>query len=538
MRRAAFATMLLSLAACSGAGTSSGVPSPGFDSRDDRVLISTFSDVEGVAVSDRYLFAVSGQSLAIHERRFRQWLQPHRLEDRFFRGAVELMAADPLEEAVWIASSGRVLYVRVFPPSEVSALVPGVPGAIVFDARNPSSGAFVYTTAGWTQVSRTGAAFRVGGNQVPPAGQRIVASSLRDVLDRYPSLRNFAPMLTRDGTNRSWPIVAGSIAPNETEVWLGTRGGGLFRVDPVFNRSEQVEYGLLDEGAGTLARAGDDVLVAGLGLPGSRGGLTHFTEDLQRWRWLESNPLRPLANARTFSMDVFGDVAWLATDRGVARVDLRDADNVRLFTTSRGLPAQEALSVAATADGAWVGTAQGLVFVGTNAVSQPLGDNAPVRALALAGDTLWVGTERGLLALSPAVATSSLRRPAAATSELRLTQPIRALALADTVLAVVTERDLLYVDRRSGAVTPSAAATRPSVIGAISAASADASTIWVTGQRGVIIFQRGSALTRVLSAPGHIPGAAFDVLLDPGWAWIATREGVLRLRRTTDGMPR
>lgn len=538
MMRATRGICLTALAACSGAAPGAGGPSPSFDAREDRVLITTFSNVEGVAVSDRYTFAVSGATLATYERRFRQWLPPHRIEDRFVAGDVQLMAADPLEEAVWIAGSGRVLYVRVFPPSESSALVAGRPSAIMFDARNPSSGAFVLASGGWVQLSRTGAAFRVSADQLPPPGQRLVAPTLRTVLDRYPSLRNFAPLLTRDGSNRSWPIISGAAAPNESEVWLGSRGGGLFRVDPVFNQSEQIEYGLLDEGAGALARLGDDVLAAPLGLPGSRGGLTHMSADLQRWRWLESNPFRPLADARAFDMDASGDAIWVATERGVARVDARNAEDVRLWSTSRGLPAAEALSVAATPTGAWVGTAAGAVFIAGDRASDPVGGGVPVRALALSGDTLWVGTESGLFALSPATPGGALRRPAAAEREPRLTQPIRALALADSVLVVVTERDLLLVNRRSGVVTPGAAATSPSVVGPISAAAADGNTIWVTGGRGVIIFQRGSALTRVLSAPGQIPGAAYDVTLDPAWAWVATREGVLRMRRSTDGMPR
>jgi hypothetical protein len=54
----------------------------------------------------------------------------------------------------------------------------------------------------------------------------------------------------------------------------------------------------------------------------------------------------------------------------------------------------------------------------------------------------------------------------------------------------------------------------------------------------VLVIARATEVTRRLSAGAQIPGAAYDVLLDPQWAWIATREGLIRMQRTTDGLPR
>ncbi len=66
----------------------------------------------------------------------------------------------------------------------------------------------------------------------------------------------------------------------------------------------------------------------------------------------------------------------------------------------------------------------------------------------------------------------------------------------------------------------------------------DATTIWIVGGRGVLVVDRASGVRRVLGAGVHVPAAAYDVLLDPQWAWIATREGLIRMQRTSDGMPR
>ena len=72
-------------------------------------------------------------------------------------------------------------------------------------------------------------------------------------------------------------------------------------------------------------------------------------------------------------------------------------------------------------------------------------------------------------------------------------------------------------------------------VGRVFAVAADAQTVWVTGDRGVAVVSRGSGVQRVLPVPSVIPGPALDVTLDPDFAWIATREGVVRLRRLPDG---
>jgi hypothetical protein len=70
------------------------------------------------------------------------------------------------------------------------------------------------------------------------------------------------------------------------------------------------------------------------------------------------------------------------------------------------------------------------------------------------------------------------------------------------------------------------------------AVAADAHTIWVAGDRGVLVVSRASGVQRVLPVPSTIPAPALDVTLDADFAWIATRQGVVRLRRLPDGTVR
>jgi ligand-binding sensor domain-containing protein len=70
------------------------------------------------------------------------------------------------------------------------------------------------------------------------------------------------------------------------------------------------------------------------------------------------------------------------------------------------------------------------------------------------------------------------------------------------------------------------------------AVAADSQTIWVAGERGVAVVSRASGVQRVLAVPSAIPAPALDVMLDADFAWIATRQGVVRLRRLPDGTVR
>lgn len=525
-------------------GSSSGLGPLG-SRREERVLISEASEITGVAASRRFVFATTRSQLLVLDRQHGRWLLPVSLGSSF-GAAGNAVAADPAEDAAWIAMPGVLVYYNPALDMLTSAIVPGVVDAIVFDQRDPGAGAYVRASGRWLLASRTGSAIPVGPEMLPPPGARIVAPTLRDLYRQYPALQGTQALLTGDPGSRSWPVVAGAKTPDVSEVWLGTRGGGLYKVDPLFMRAEHFPFGLLERGAGAVAITPDGVWTAGLGAPSpsGRSGLTHASGDLQQWRWLEGPITRPLAGARAYRMAVHGDAIWVATTRGAARLDARDDKLFRLWTLGSGLPADAALAVAATSTGAWVGTARGTVFITDGdsragaqrgAVSAAVAPGTATRALLLAGDTLWLGTDGGLLLLRGASPDSTPRRAAAASREPALNRPIRALAASDSLVAIATDDALVLLDVRSGRLLPRYASLDPRVLRGVTAMAMDARSIWLAGFGGVLMIERSTGLARLLSAPGQMPGEAFDVQLDADFGWVATREGLLRLRRAPSG---
>ena len=513
------------------------------------MVLTAFDVIPAVAASQHTVYVASPDGIAVLDRDFGRWLPPVSFGPGFAAGfgagAVTAMAADPVDEGVWIAAAGSLFYYRPSLGDVSRGIVPGRVDAIVFDQRDPGAGAYLHGPSGWAVATRSGMVSPVDPSRVPPAAARIQPSSLDEVYATYPSLRGAGALLTRDADLRSWPVMSGTISPDRSEVWLGTAGGGLFRVDPLFLKGEQLPFGPLQTATGALARDSDGVWMAGVGAVAgaSRGGLAHTSRDLQLWGWLASPAVsRALAGARALRMSVRGSRLWVATDRGLVALDASDPEHALRWSATSGLPDDRALSVAASDSGAWVGTARGLAYVESAGsaraarstdVHASSGPSAAIRALLLVGDTLWVGSDAGVLLLRGASPDSAPRT--VSINDARLSRSILALASSDSLVAAATDRDLLVIAPATASLVARFDAVNISPVSPVSAMAMDAATIWLAGRGGVLVVSRSSGAARLLPAPGPIPAQALDVVLDPDFAWIATPAGVVRLRRASDG---
>jgi hypothetical protein len=539
VRRAWLAAVLVA-AGCGGAGVGGYTGAPGVSfRREDRVVLTAANYVEAIAVSQRLVFSVTRSGLTIYDRQFDAWQPPVPLPPELGVGRISTIAADPLEDAVWIGTFGAVLFYRPFTDTQIGASVPGMPDVILFDTRDLASGAYVRAGGSWYLVSRIGSATPVPASAVPPPVARIRQPTLQEVYAEYPSLQNFQGLMTRDEQLRSWPVTAVGTAPETEQVWLGTGGNGIFRVDPRFGDAQHLPFGLIAEGAGAVAPAADGMWVASAG-PGrsGRGGLTFVRTDLQQWRWIEGGIDQPFAATRALDLVVRGSIAWVATDRGLFRVDTRSTLGVRRWSLTNGLPDDRALAVASTGAGTWVGTPRGLAFIaetgsGSSAtgVARTMLSGVGVRGLAASGDTVWAATDAGLLGALP---SDTLPRRTIATDS-RLRRPLVAVARVDSLVIAASADEVVALSRGRLLASPRLDRAALGGVGRIRAIAADGQTIWVAGEQGVAVVSRTSGVSRLLPIPTVVPGAALDVALDPDFAWIATPQGVVRLRRLPDG---
>ncbi len=533
-------------------------PLPGVSLRaEDRVVIPSMTVVLGVAISARYVFIATPGALGVFDRQFSAWLPPLTLIDGWPNVAVAAMLADPADPAaVWFGADNVVYHYRVGFDDIMRVVVPGrvTPGAFFIESANPSSGVVVGGgPTGYMRVSATGFAepytpSPAGARVAPGARARIEPQTVASVYAQYRNLQGFERLLTRDDAMRTWPVVSAASSPTNSEVWLGTGGGGVFKVDPLFGRGVQVPFGLIADGAGAVARAADGVWFGSLGNGlGPRGGLTFTDDALHEWRWIDGGTASPLNAAKVTAISSWASSLWVASDHGLVQLDGRSGTIIRRWDDLSGLPSPIALAVAATADGAWVGTARGLVFVhdaqrasraGRPAdVDPPVLTGNAVRALARRGDTLWIATDAGLMVLTPGA--EQARRVVAAVPDMRLNAPVSAITTADSVVIIaIATGEVLRIHTRTGEVLDAVSYVNSRSVAGVNALAIDATTLWIAGQRGVLAMNRITRAQRFLAAGPDVPGEAYGIVLTPQYAWIAARGGAVRLRRVTDGMPR
>ena len=518
------------LSACAGGAASEARTSPvAAGRRDEIVAIGAHNEITHVSAGERLVFAATREGIIVYDALFRAWLPPIGASTDV-RLPVSVLAADPAEDAVWIGASGRMAYYRPRMDYLVSTVLPGTPEELFFDRADLGAGAFVRVGGRYVRMSRGSGVYAPVG-AVPPPERRLTPPTARDVFRAFPALESFLPLLTRADDLEQWPASAATMTPGRSEVWLGTRGNGLLRVDPSFSRAEAVPFGLLEPGVGAIALAADGVWCGGVGAPGERGGITFASLDLQRWRWIDGPPSRPLLGARANALAVRERTAWIATSRGLFQVDVDDENRMTRWDAGDGLPSDAATSIAPTADGAWVGTTAGLAFV--DRAVRPIEPRIGVRDLRLRGDTLWIASTNGLLALAfPDTVPHRL-----SVSDARLTRAVSAIALADSVLAVATDDEqLLEIDLRSRQVLSPRAASF-GAIRRIARLAMDGETIWIAGEGGVLVIHRSSGRSSLLGSRSALPDMATDVVLTQDVAWIGTRGGLVRVRRRADGMP-
>jgi ligand-binding sensor domain-containing protein len=198
-------------------------------------------------------------------------------------------------------------------------------------------------------------------------------------------------------------------------------------------------------------------------------------------------------------------------------------------------------------DGCIVGTARGALVLPwpgalspDSAAARPLGLTPPVRSLASSGDTIWIGTTRGLYRVVGDSPATLVRLPASVGLD------IDGLAIVSNGLAVAGSGEIWL---GSGAARTEVLTRSPvsvARLGRLTALASDARTLWLGGSNGVIAVEMSSGAMRdvALDDPRSIaPPVAGGrdvraIALTDDAAWIGTAAGIVRVRRSAEGLPR
>ena len=454
---------------------------------EERVLISDFSYVDAVAASPWLVFAATRHGLLIYDRVIGRWRPPVTTLDGYPAARVRVAIADQAGNGVWLGLGGVDGYVRY----DVDARL-------------------------WTRGT-------------PPSAldAQTQVLTVEAALARAPAADALRALILTDPRLRSYQFTAAAGTPDRPELFFGTNGMGLVRVDPRTGEWEPLPYGLVAPGVGAIAPAPDGIWAATNARPGSgeRRGLTWVAADLSATRPAEGGgaalgftflSARRLLAAR--------GALWLATEQGVLRVTPADL-------RSRRFDLERVTSLAPAPDGVWVGSTRGLSVITDDGRVVPVGARELVALSLLAvRDTLWVGTATGVGWLPPGA--SAVTAPPELAERPSLRVPILALARVggggDTIVAA-TERELAW---RNAATGVWSLVPMPLALGvpAVLAADPDGG-VWIGGTQGLAHADLGHALIRTLTVPVDVPAAVRDVVVDQDYLWAATDSGLVRFDR-------
>jgi hypothetical protein len=514
---------VLALAATSGARAQP--PSSRAWRPEERTLVTDLSHVTAVAATDLVVYAATRQALAVYDRGSGELRDVVGGLDGYPPGPVTAMVADPGDDTAWLAGIGLWVSYEPLGRRIESGPLPGPSDQVVLDRSDPSRGAFFHTTAGWYFVPRSGL-FAQPATDVPPPGQRIAALGPGELLVRAPAFDAVRMRIERDAQLRTWRLTSAVMTPARNEVFVGTDGNGVFRVDLTTYDAQRLPAGLLATPTGAVAYQ-DALVCAGSDARyrDTRRGVTCFRSDFTEFSYYEGTSLAGLPAGTVHRLLATPRALWVAGDQGALRIDPRTGD-VRELLGRGGLPGEDVRALAAAPGGVWIGTSRGLAFVpdtgSTPHASAALVLGAAVLALAAREDTLWVGTAAGLFVLPPGAAA-----PLSAAAPPELSAPVLALAVKGDTLLAATDTHLAW---RAGAVwhvlVPPGAP-----VGQITALAADRDGFWVAGSGGLAFYQPARGLWRALTAPGDVPQPVNDVAVGRDYVWAATPGGVLRLER-------
>jgi ligand-binding sensor domain-containing protein len=355
-----------------------------------------------------------------------------------------------------------------------------------------------------------------------PSGQDHGILTVEAALASAPVVDALRAAILTDERLRVNQFTSAAATPDRPEIFFGTNGVGLVRVDKQTGEWDVLTYGLLAPSVGAVASAPNGVWAASNARPGaSRRGVTWVASDLSATRSLEGGRAA-LGFSFLYSRRLIaaGNQLWLATEQGVLRIDSSTFAS-RLFD----LP--DASALASSRSGIWVGTTRGLSLITADERVQDVGPSGiTITSLLAAGDTLWVGTNAGVGQVLPGA--TAITTPVELVDRPSLRVTVYALGRLQDTIAMATARELLWRNPTTQVWT---AVPLPLTLGTPTALVADQDgALWIGGTRGLAQADISSGFVHLHSVPLEVPAAVRDLASDRDFLWAATDSGLVRIR--------
>jgi ligand-binding sensor domain-containing protein len=469
---------------------------------DERVVISDFTRVVGVAADAWRVMAATEHGLLLYDPLARTWQAPLTIEDGYpvperptSLGWIE--RAHTLLLGTWTGSLWRI----DVEGRRIERLAQ-LPGAVLAIRGDAEGNAYLGTRNGWFRLPP-------GSFSPEPAAAPPAERGADD-----PILEAMRGQLGVDRALRRWPVTSQAAGRLAGEYYIGTDGGGLARVDTRMQSVEWLPFGITTRGGGAIGMVGGRLWLGGDGTERQRPSLVSATPALQDWLAAEEGDAP--RGAVTAIVEQEG-TAWVGTSDGLFRYD-RERRAWRRFDDGDGLPTETVRALLADGNALWVATSRGFCRFEAERCGPNLLPAQPVHALAACGGRVWAAARNGLFTSSG----SEAARPASLARTRTRVQDVA--CIGERVFAATL--DQLLEQRPDGwqeRVVP-----RPQ--GALHSLVSAAGELWIGADRWVGRWDAASGEWSHYIVPSDVPhGPIQDILPLPSALWLVTPGGMVRL---------
>lgn len=318
-----------------------------------------------------------------------------------------------------------------------------------------------------------------------------------------------------------WGGVYGLIDDRDGNLWIGTYGGGLYRLAGDRLERFSVEHGFLDHRPWALFEDREGSLWVG-----TRAGLARL-RDGAAVSWSTQEGLR--ADVVRSVMEDGDGTIWIGSERGLT--ELREG-TLRHFIDPDGGDVPVWGIVRDRHDTLWIGTTAGLrpVLVDQGRLG-PLVDRRPARSILFdRAGRAWIGTDRGVV-----VAEDGIRRGA-----LRTVPGLEDIA-DQNIEALFEDRDGgIWIGTLTAGMRRwfEGRVEKPTLVGGaaigVRTFHQDEAGVFYVGTVGAGLFVRrpGGPFRRITTREGLPDDAIWSILQQGDALWMSSDRGVFRLSRS------
>jgi len=336
-----------------------------------------------------------------------------------------------------------------------------------------------------------------------------------------------------DSQFRSYEI-RGSIDDSWGTKWVGTWGQFVWTISPGSFDVTPQEWGLFQNNVEAIFLDSSFVVFGGPNYYDGGNGLTIYDTTSGNWRYFEARYIEGFAsdNISRIVGEQGGRYLWLATDRGLVRMDRRSS-SFQTYGHREGLVDERVHALALDGDILWIGTEMGIdgLYVPRDSIFHASTDavrNSRIYDIEVRNDVVWLATDRGLMRL--AKPTPEWRRYY--TDQGPLAGRVRALTSDSRKLYAGSDRGIAIVDLTGR--EPVEVFESPSILPDENiydlAVTAD-SIVWAATPSGLLRLVPATHERRVITTDdGLLDMFVQRIVVDGDYLWLGSLKGANRFR--------